>query len=430
MTALSATGNAPVTEGMRRDHGLLWSEQWYLLAALAAATVAVDPLEWRIAANPLVKHLALMIALPAACLTLLGRRMAAPPWSTDHSIGEILRAAWPLLALAMLIVGGSLYIRFIGGVQNTFLNVGLYMLTALVAAVAMLQTEAPGAMLRGHFRILLVAAFVMGAYLIANYGVRQVYHEQIFLVIPMAALFFVRRAGAASRWLGCAFFLSMAWFSHKYTSYLIGALTIAYLAFAVALPRLRARPGLVRVTVVYWSLVAAALGAAAFAYLALHGAPSMPTGNPEYRLHTYTAAWSRFVESPVWGTLFAAEAVDKFTLYAIGISNNVLPTHSDIMDLLAHGGMVAMTLWSAGLVLIARTAWKKMLAPRHLDHAWAPYAHTLALMSLAGVITYAFNPVLLQPGMAYLLWTNLGLLLGLSLRAAADRERKSDFSAR
>jgi hypothetical protein len=71
-----------------------------------------------------------------------------------------------------------------------------------------------------------------------------------------------------------------------------------------------------------------------------------------------------------------------------------------------------------------------MLAPRHLDHAWAPYAHTLALMSLAGVITYAFNPVLLQPGMAYLLWTNLGLLLGLSLRAAADRERKSDFSAR
>ena len=389
-----------VMKGASRDRGLLWSEYWYLLAALVAAVVAVDPLEWRIAANPLIKHLALMIALPAVCLTLLGRRMAAPPWSTDRSIGEILRAAWPLLALAMLIIGGSLYIRFIDGIQNTFLNVGLYMLTALAAAVTMLRTEAPGAMLRGYFRILLAAALVMGVYLIANYGVRQVYHEQIFLVIPMAALFFVRRASAAGRWLGCAFFLSMTWFSHKYTSYLIGALTVAYLAFAVALPRLRARPGLVRVTVVYWSVVAAVLGVAAFAYLVLQGPSSMPTGNPEYRLHTYAAAWDRFVESPVWGTLFAAEAVDKFTLYAIGISNNVLPTHSDIMDLLAHGGILAMTLWSAGLVLIASAVWKNMLASRHLDHAWAPHAHTLALMSLAGVITYAFNPVLLQPGMA------------------------------
>lgn len=410
-------------EGMPRHRGLLWLEHWYLLAALVAAVVAVDPLEWGIAANPLVKHLALMIALPAVCLTLLGRRIAAPPWSTDRSIGEILRATWPLLALAVLIIGGSLYTRFIDNIQNTFLNVGLYMLTALVAAVTMLQTEAPGAILRGYFRILLAAALVMGVYLIANYGVRQVYHEQIFLVIPMTALFFVRRAGAAGRWLGCAFFLSMAWFSHKYTSYLIGALTVAYLAFAVALPRLRARPGLVRVTVVYWSVVVAALGVAAFAYLVLQGPSSMPTGNPEYRLHTYAAAWSRFVESPIWGTLFAAEAVDKFTLYSIGISNNVLPTHSDIMDLLAHGGIVAMTLWLAGLVLIASAAWKNMLAPRHLDHAWAPYAHTLALMSLAGVITYAFNPVLLQPGMAYLLWTNLGLLLGLGLRATADRKR-------
>jgi len=32
------------------------------------------------------------------------------------------------------------------------------------------------------------------------------------------------------------------------------------------------------------------------------------------------------------------------------------------------------------------------------------------------VLTYAFNPILLQPALAYLLWTNVGLLVGLSLR--------------
>lgn len=418
MTTISAFENALVIDGVRHNRGLLWSEHGYLLAAMIAAVVTVDPLEWGLAANPLAKHLALMISVPAVWLTLTGRKMAAP-WHADNSAGRILRLTWPLLALALLIIGGSLYTRFIDGIQNTFLNVGLYMLTVLTAAATIRQTEAAEAMLRGYFRILIAAAIVMSIYLIANYGVRQVYHEQIFLVIPMAALFFARRASVAIRWLGYAFFLSMAWFSHKYTSYLIGVLTAVYLMLAVSLPRLRSRPGLARVTIIYWLFIVAVLGGAAFAYFAFHGSSSLPTGNPEYRLHTYGAAWDRFAASPLWGTLFAAEAVDKFTLYAIGISNNVLPTHSDIMDLLGHGGIVAMTLWLAGLALIASVACKNLLAPRFLDHAWAPYAHTLALMSLAGVITYAFNPVLLQPGMAYLLWTNLGLLLGLSLRAAA-----------
>jgi O-antigen ligase len=350
--------------------------------------------------------------------------MAAPPWHAENSFGEVVRASWPLLVLAVVIVGGSLYARLIGGIQNTFLNVGLYMLAVPAAAMMMRQTEAPMEMLRGYFRILVVAAVLMSMYLIANRGVRQVYHEQIFLVIPMAALFFVRSTSAAVRWLGCAFFLSMAWFSHKYTSYLIGALTGGYLAFAILLPRLRTLPALIRVTVTYWLCAVMVVGGAIFAYFALHDASSMPTGNPEYRLHTYGAAWNRFVASPFWGTLFAAEAVDKFTLYAIGIANNVLPTHSDIMDMLAHGGILAMALWSAGLAFIAYVAWKNVLSPRFLDSAWAPYAHTLGLMSLAGIITYAFNPVLLQPGMAYLLWTNLGLLLGLSLRATTERDRK------
>jgi O-antigen ligase len=129
----------------------------------------------------------------------------------------------------------------------------------------------------------------------------------------------------------------------------------------------------------------------------------------------------RFIESPLWGTLFAAESVEKFSLYSIGIAGNVLPTHSDVMDLLAHGGILAVLLWAIGLGRIAWLAATTVLRARALDDPWAPYAHALAMMSLAGVITYAFNPILLKPSMAYLLWTNLGLLLGISLRAAAAK---------
>ncbi|MCW5605857.1 MAG: hypothetical protein KIT18_15050 [Burkholderiales bacterium] len=401
--------------------GLLWSDYLYLLAATVAAVAVVNPLGWDVLRNwPPLRHLAIMLSACAVFMAVTGRQISMPLQRQQHG-WQVMRVTWPLLALAMLIMGGALHARFITGIQNTFFVTGFYMTATACAAMMMLKTDAPDKLVRGYFRILAVAAAVMGIYLIANFGVRQVYHEQIFLVIPMAAFFLARPGRGVTDWLACAFFLSMAWFSPKYTSYLIGSLTLIYLALAVVLPRLRPRSGLYRVTVMYWLLMAVCAVAAALVYLARRGGVDLPTGNPEYRLHTYQAAWERFGESPLWGTLFSAEAVEKFTLYSIGIAGNVLPTHSDILDLLAHGGMIALLLWFLGLTRIMRCSFRNILHPGFLDHPWAPYAHTLALMSVAGVVTYAFNPILLQPPMAYLLWTNLGLLLGLALRAGTLR---------
>lgn len=417
------TAAASRTAGALDSHGLVWTEYGYLLAAMVAAWLAVNPLEWDAVQDPVViRHLALLIAVPAMGLTFIGRKIAAPGRATPGA-ARLMRILWPLLMLAAMITGGSFYARLFDGVQNTFMNVGLYMLMTLGAAWMVLQTDDADSMVRAYFRILLLAAVVMSLYLIVNFRVRQVYHEQIFLVIPMAALFFARDRRTIFHWVGCIFFLSMAWFSQKYTSYLIGAFTVVYCTFMMIFSRLGARPALYRATVIYWVCALGAL-AAILLFFASRGSTELPSGNLEYRLHTYATALGRFTDSPLWGTAFTAEAVEKFTLYSIGIAGNVLPTHSDILDLLAHGGVIALLLWTFGLARIGRTAFRNLLRPGFLDHRWAPYAHALALMSLAGIITYAFNPILLQPAMAYLLWTNLGLLLGLSLRArAAEGDR-------
>ncbi len=430
------SGAAAMTgHGGRARVGLLWTERWYLAATAAAAVVAVDPLGWGLAAETLIKHAALALSLPALALTLAGggtglRGRAATP------IEPVAALLWPLLALALFALSGALHARLLGGIQNSFLNVGLYMLAAYTAAVMVMRSGAPAALARAHLRILLVAALVMGAYLIANYRVRQVYHEQIFLVIPMAVLFFSRAGPAAARWTACLFFLAMAWLSAKYTSYLIGAATAAWLALAVAIPRVAEGGGLRRTMLVYWACVIGGAVALGFMALGLRGAFDLPTGNVEYRSHTYLAAWNRFLDSPLWGTLFAVEAVEKFTLYTIGVSRNLLATHSDVLDLLANGGLLGIALWLCALWRIARAAWAKLLRPEFLHREWAPEAHTLAVLSIAGVITYAFNPILLQPPLAYLLWTNLGLLAGLALRLqAAEREpddarRRAGLAAR
>jgi hypothetical protein len=403
----------------RGQAGLLWTDYGFLLGIAIAALVTTDPLGWGLAGHALVKHLALLVALPATGLALL-LRPAVPRARTADPVRPLaapLAVAWPLALFALLAAGGGAYARFALGAGTTFLNYGLYVAMMFCAAAMVLQCDAPLALLRGYLAILLAAALAMSALLIAFAGVRQVYHEQIFLVIPMAALFFAGRAPALARWGAAAYFLLMAWFSHKYTSYLVAALSAGYLALFVWLPRLPRGDPLGRAAVIYWGALAfLAAGAAALAYSLRSG--ELPTGNVDFRMHTYGAAWERFLDSPLVGSWFAREAAEKFTLFDVGIAGNILPTHSDVLDLLANGGLLGFGLCAAGILAIAVLAWRRVLRPALIERPEARYAHTLALLSLAAILTCAFNPILLQPPMAALAWSNLGMLLGLSLRAA------------
>jgi hypothetical protein len=399
-----------------RTPSLVWTDYWYLVATIVAVVVTVDPLEWELWTDPVLKHLAFAVSVPAVVLTLIGSGLRLSWNDKGRAIGPA-ALLWPLLVLGAMITLGGMHARFLQGIQNSFLTVGLYLFAAYAAAAMVCRSDDPAGLVRAHVRILVVAAAVMGVYLYAAYGVRQVYHEQIFLVIPMAALFFALPKGIFRRWAGCLFFLGTAWASQKYTSYLIGAMTAAYIAFAIAVPRAVPTRGLQRATLLYWFWLAGGLALIVFMFLGMNGMIELPTGNVSYRGYTYELAWQRFVDSPLWGTLFAVEAVGKFTLYSVGDTENLLATHSDLLDILANGGVIGAALWAYGLWRIARAAYSSVLRPQFLDRAWAPHAHALAVMSAAGVVTYIFNPILLQPSMAYLLWTNLGLLAGLALRA-------------
>ena len=163
MTAVASRTGMRGVPG-RAGAGLLWTEYWFLLAVAVAAVVTVDPLELRLAADTIVKHLALAVALPAIVLTFVGFGLSA---AGHGSAGPALlgRVLWPLLLLATLVLCGSLHARFVQGIQETFLNVGLYLLLTCGAAAMVLRSDAPEALLRAYFRILVAAAAVMGAYL-------------------------------------------------------------------------------------------------------------------------------------------------------------------------------------------------------------------------------------------------------------------------
>ncbi|MGZ5029927.1 MAG: O-antigen ligase family protein [Methylobacter sp.] len=391
----------------------------FLFALAVALVIAIDPI-WM--GYPLsvplgqihpYKHLAGMMALPALLLTLVGDCLFFRWQKRSSSLSSL----WPLLAFSALIVIGSGYARVLVGVQDTFMIFGLYIWAAPMAATMLLRCGDPQRLLRTYIIFLLAGGAWVFAGLAVNYGVKQVYHELEYLFPPLAVFFVFRYQTGQKwmRWAGVSFFLLTALLFKKNTGYLTGLLVVGYLFVFYVWPQWSRLESLRKMVKIYALVIIILVAAALAALLLLHRDTYLPTGNTEFRVLTYELAWARFLKSPLWGTGFTGAGAEKFTGYDTGVSDNILPTHSDILDILAQGGLIGITLWLWGLLRVARLACKTILHPRSLAHPLAPYGHMLACASLAAVLTYAVNPILLQTTKAMLLWTNLGFLVGISL---------------
>jgi hypothetical protein len=415
----AAAHSAPAT--------LVWSEYCYLICIALALLLVVVPPDWNIPGRRIVRQLPLLATLPLVALSVLGRRLSTP-LRERRSGGTVLAALLPLTLLALWIVVGSAHARLVEGFQATFLNLGLYIVAAPAAALIMANSSAPTRLSQAYLRLLVVAACVMAAGLVAVYGHRELYHEQIFLLIPVAIAAAISLRNRTFAWLGCLFILGTALLSRKNTSYLIALLTVMYMAVFLWLNTIERAPSVKQLWAHYLAFVGLLIVAAGACYVLYFRHRYLPSGNVEFRSFTYRAAWQQFLDSPIWGTSFNAESIRKFTLYTVGVARNRLPTHSDVMDLLANGGLLAIGLWLWSYARAGLFAYKRVLAPRFLHYPWAAQAHTFAMISVAAVVVYAFNPILLQPEMAFLAWSTLGFLVGLA--ASCDPERSAGDIAR
>ena len=414
---------------VKASPSLLLSDYVFLAGLWAALLFVYDPFDWRLERQFLSKHLPAMVALGGVLLVWIGNALfARSPIGRPEPRWRVISGAFPLFVLAVWIAAGSWYARNTLGINNTFMIVGVYMLFTLLAARVVLLSPARERLVQAYLRgALLVCALmylrILTYWVIGGEG-DVPYHEMEALVIP-AAVYFAMRPEA--RWNGAllVFFLLGGLLFRKNTAYLVIMLTGVYLWVFHWRFRFRESPVFRQWTFVIGFGGAMAL-VAAVVYLAYPWGEAMPSGNPQYRLLTYEQAWRRFLDSPIWGTAFAASGTEKFTGFDIAAAKGVLPTHSDVLDLAANGGVIALVLWLWGYLRIARLAWRHLLRKRERSELLA-VAHTLACMNLCGILVYIFNPIMLQPAKALILWTSMGLLLGLSLycaRQAGNEEAK------
>ena len=401
-----------------RPPSLSMTDYGFLFAMLLALFVIVidDGLGWRLEKIAITKHLPALFSLLPLLLALAGWRLFRP----RQQPLRVLPILWPLLTLAVFMIVGGLYARISLGQSNTFMTPGLYVWAAPLAATMLVRSDHPQRLLRNFFLMLMLAGALAFYGLAANYGGRQVYHELEYLFPPLAVYAAFAAKKSWLRWAGVTFFLVFAMLYKKNTGYVAALLVLAYLVFFYVRPHWSRLKDIRKVGALTAFVMAVLMLAAALAYVWANRETYLPTGNIEFRSQTYERAWSRFKESPLWGDGFTAPSTERFTGFDTGVARNVLPTHSDILDILAQGGLLAFVIWLWGLVRIGRRAYAALLRPDLQPHPLRPYAHTLACMALAGVLVYAFNPIFMQPVKALLLWGSLGMLAGMTLLAERD----------
>lgn len=416
--------NSKSTPGMRprRPPSLGMTDYGFLFAMLLALSVLIidDGLNWRLEKIAITKHLPGLFSVLPLLLVLAGWRLFRP----HQQVIRVLPMLWPLLTFALFMIVGGLYARITLGQSNTFMTPGLYVLSALLAATMVVRSDHPQRLLRNFFVMLLLAGVVAFFSLAVNYGGRQVYHELEFLFPPLAVFIAFAAKRSWLRWSGVMLFLIFAMLYKKNTGYMAALLVLSYLMFFYVRPHWSRLKDIRKAGALTAFMLAVLMLVGALAYVWMNRESYLPTGNVQFRSQTYERAWVRFQDSPLWGEWFTAPSTEKFEGFDTGVARNVLPTHSDILDILAQGGLLGFALWFWGLARIGRRAYAAVLNPRAPPHPLTPYAHTLACMALAGVLVYSFNPIFMQPIKALLLWGSLGMLAGITL--LIERDTKQD----
>lgn len=390
------------------------TESFIVLASVFGSFFLVDPIfNGALTKFALAKATILILGWGSLLFHLLGRAVVSPQ-RFSVAMGEVLRAWWPALLLAAFVLGGSAYARVVDRVQESFLALGLGLLFGPMFALAVRTSDHPFTLMKSLLGVYVLTVLAMLGLLFAR---DHVFHEAIFVAVPAGAYFILARD---FRWWRCLLGLVLigaCLFSFKNTTFL---LVLASLLACLLVWLLRTLRGNNPIAVALGVLVIVPLGllaCAAMGYAWWQNRELLPSGNVEYRTEMYNIAWRQFTSSPIWGTAFTDASVVYFSLFKVDLGTQYLPTHSDVLDLLAHGGLIGFTLWLLLVWLVLRLGWStlRVLVQREEGVDLRPwqYMGVLTMIQIGAVITYVINPILISPVHAFWVWGTAGVMWAL-----------------
>ena len=381
---------------------------------LLALLFVANPTGLALERMTLTKHIPLLIGIVSLLFAAMTAALdpARKAWPRDAGLA---RLSCPFLLLAGWVIIGSLYARVVDDISDTFLTVGLYMLAVPGMALYIACSNARWRVISMYMTGLSISAALMLLVMVVEHVASGgYYHELEYLVVPVGVYYALRPGNKLWHTALAAFYILGGLVFVKFTGFLAIGVALSYLWIVHWRFRYREDEDFRRVAR-RCIVVGVLVGVAAVALLLNHRGHVGPDGNLGYRLVTYRTALDHFLESPVYGESFDTSATARFMGFQIDVANGKLPTHSDLLDFAANGGLLALSLLAWGYVRILAYARRTIFA-RRASSDMSAAAHTLACTTLTGIIVYLFNPILLEPDRALLLWSTTGMLLGMAIR--------------
>lgn len=391
---------------------LVMTDYWFLFGMWVMVYWAIDPWGWKVDFIPVVKQFPVLVIAPAFVLAALGQRLFFRHDNLKGVNFDGRSIVVAILLFSLFVTGGSVVARFFRDIQNSFLTMGLFALTAPLTVWFIFQSSNPKLLVKRLLHIYLFWAIVAALLQFANFGSREVFHAREHLVIGSLVFFYLIAKSNLARGGALVFVVATAVAAMKNSAYLAALIVLIFVGISWTIDRAsKIKDRYQRFGIWIRMLAVALMSFLTLTALYFAKSEALPTGNPEYRLHTYKNAWEKFLQSPVWGTSFASEATEKFDKFSVAVSTQVLPTHSDPLDILAHGGLIGFACWIFVFVALA-FRWRDVLTQRiQLTQGYAYQVHTLFCIVFSGLIVCAFNPIMNSPNLAWSFWALIGALV-------------------
>jgi hypothetical protein len=393
--------------------GLRFTEWLFIFVlSLAYLETVAQPVFGAQLHQSFLAHVPLALFGPILLLHLLGASLNRnpPPWQAIFAL------CWPLIFLGFYALIGSAIARWELKIVETYLAFAIYLLL-LPIYVSM---TVDGLRVR-QWALTLICIWVLfssAALLGESVRVRpETLHEIEYLV---TAGFLVLYYAARPRWVKLLAFVALVAamvVNQKLTGFLILALALLHIAVTAGWRRLpRAWRGFYSIS----ALLSTAMLVVVLALLYAEYRQYLPSGNTDVRLKQYEAAMRQFVKSPLWGNAYLDGSGELYREWYRLLN---IPTHSDLLDLLKHGGLIALGLFSWGywklFVVIHRAV--QVTREQHLLNA---YFVGVRFFQVAALVTFSFNPLLLKGPYLVVIWANLGLAAGMALALARQQKAK------
>ncbi len=390
------------------------TDYWFLFGMWIMVFWAIDPLGWKVDFIPVVKQFPFLAITPAFVLVLLGKQLFPKKNSATWSSGNN-NILIVIFIFSGFVTAGSVIARFINGIDNSFLTMGLYTLTAPLTAWFIGKSKNPLALVKNIIRVYIFWALVSVAMQMASFGETEVFHAREHLVIGILIFFYLIATSSFAIASAIILIILATIVAAKNSAYL----TAIFLLEFILIHSVVAKNNISKDHLYRWmqwakflSINLVVLGGLVLIYV--FRSDKLPTGNPEYRMRTYEIAWQKFLNSPLWGTAFTGAATEKFDKYSVAVSTQILPTHSDPLDILANGGLIGFLIWISIFVMLLWRWFAILKNPKlQSDSSLTPYLHTMFCVVFTGVIVCMFNPILNTPNLAWSFWALVGALLAV-----------------